>query len=58
MTRRGRKHLIKPLVLILAAVALEGCISPSPDAVGRYTSPIGGAPVISNETPYPRRCAA
>ena len=52
MTRRGRKHLIKPLVLILAAVALEGCISPSPDAVGRYTAPIGGAPVISNETPY------
>src|SRR3984957_1889410 len=52
MTPRGRKHLFKPLVLILAAVALEGCISPSPDAVGRYTSPIGGAPVISNETPY------
>jgi len=52
MTRRARKHLIKPLVLMLAAVALEGCISPTPDSVGRYTSPIGGAPVISNETPY------
>jgi len=52
MTRRARKHLLKPLVLILAAVALEGCISPTPDSVGRYTSPIGGAPVISNETPY------
>ena len=52
MTPRARKHLLKPLVLILAAVALEGCISPFPDSVGRYTSPIGGAPVISNETPY------
>jgi curli production assembly/transport component CsgG/holdfast attachment protein HfaB len=52
MTRRGRKHLLKPLVFILAAVALEGCISPTPDSVGRYTSPIGGAPVISNETAY------
>ena len=49
---RARKHLLKPLVLMLAAVALEGCISPTPDSVGRYTSPIGGAPVISNETPY------
>ena len=52
MTRRGRKHLIKPLVLILATLALEGCISPQADSVGRYTSPIGGAPVITNETPY------
>ena len=52
MTPRARKHLLKPLVLILAAVALEGCISPMADSVGRYTSPIGGAPVISNETPY------
>ena len=52
MTRRARKHLLKPLVLMLAAIALEGCISPTPDSVGRYTSPIGGAPVISNETPY------
>ena len=52
MTPRARKYLLKPLVLILAAVALEGCISPVPDSVGRYTAPIGGAPVISNETPY------
>src|SRR5450432_500723 len=52
MTRRARKHLLKPLVLVLAAVMLEGCISPTSDSVGRYTSPIGGAPVISNETPY------
>ncbi len=61
MTRRGRKHLLKPLVLLIAAIALEGCISPSADPVtGRYTAPIGGSPVISNETPYSAalRCMA
>jgi curli production assembly/transport component CsgG/holdfast attachment protein HfaB len=52
MTPRGRKHFLKPLVLILAALALEGCISPQADSIGRYTAPIGGSPVISNETPY------
>ena len=52
MSTRARKHLLKPLVLMVAAVALEGCISPTPDSVGRYTAPIGGAPVIANETPY------
>jgi len=52
MTRRARKHLLKPLVFLLAAVALEGCISPTADSIGRYTAPIGGSPVISNETPY------
>ena len=52
MTSRGRKYLIKPLVLLLAGVALTGCISPTPDETGRYTVPIGGSPVISNETPY------
>jgi curli biogenesis system outer membrane secretion channel CsgG len=52
MTPRGRKHLLKPLAVILAGLVLEGCISPSADSVGRYTTPIGGSPVISNETPY------
>jgi curli production assembly/transport component CsgG/holdfast attachment protein HfaB len=52
MSTKARKHLLKPLVLMVAAVALEGCISPTPDSVGRYTAPIGGAPVIANETPY------
>ena len=52
MNRTARKHLLKPLLFVLAAMSLEGCISPYPDSVGRYTSPIGGAPVISNETPY------
>ena len=60
MTRRARKHLFKPLACLLAVLALEGCISPTPNAVGRYTTPIGGAPVISNETPYSAalRCMA
>ena len=52
MTNRGRKHLLKPLIFVLAAVALSGCISPSADSTGRYTAPIGGSPVIANETPY------
>jgi curli production assembly/transport component CsgG/holdfast attachment protein HfaB len=44
---------MKPLALALcAALSLEGCISPWPDADGKYTTPIGGAPVTSNETPY------
>jgi curli biogenesis system outer membrane secretion channel CsgG len=52
MTPRGKKYLLKPLVLLTAAVALQGCISPTPDSSGRYTVPIGGSPVIANETPY------
>lgn len=61
MTRRGRKYLLMPLVLLATAFALEGCISPQADSVtGRYTAPIGGSPVISNETPYSAalRCMA
>jgi len=52
MTPRGRKFLLRSLALVIAAVALEGCISPVPTESGRYTSPIGSSPVISNETPY------
>lgn len=52
MTPRGRKYLFRTLALATAAVALAGCVSPIPTASGTYTSPIGGAPVISNETPY------
>jgi len=52
MTPRGRKHLWKPVAAAFVALALQGCISPTADSVGRYTSPIGGSPVISNETPY------
>ena len=50
MTPRGRRFLAMPLVLGL--VATTGCISPSADSTGRYTAPIGDAPVIANETPY------
>jgi len=52
MTARGRKYLIQTLAIAVTAMALGGCISPIPTASGRYTSPIGGSPVISNETPY------
>ena len=52
MTPRGRKYLLRSLAVVIAAVALGGCISPIPTESGRYTSPIGGSPVISNETPY------
>ncbi|MBV8977118.1 MAG: holdfast anchoring protein HfaB [Alphaproteobacteria bacterium] len=41
-----------PLAMVLALIALEGCISTTPESDGRYTVPIGGSPVISNETPY------
>ena len=52
MTRRGCKYLLQPLAMLAATLALEGCISPHADSVGRYAAPIGGSPVISNETPY------
>ncbi len=52
MTSRGRKFLVRPLVLLIAAGSLAGCISPEAGPDGRYTAPIGGSPVISNETPY------
>jgi curli production assembly/transport component CsgG/holdfast attachment protein HfaB len=52
MTARGKRFLLMPLVFGLAAIALSGCISPIPDSTGRYTAPIGGSPVIADETPY------
>jgi len=52
MTRRGRKYFCRALAVAALAIALGGCISPIPTASGRYTAPIGGSPVISNETPY------
>ena len=61
MTRRGKKFLLKPLILAIAGFSLAGCISPQADSTtGRYTAPIGGSPVISNETPYSAalRCMA
>lgn len=52
MTARGRKYLYRTFALALGALALGGCVSPVPMSDGTYTAPIGGSPVISNETPY------
>lgn len=52
MTPRGRRHFVKPLVIALSALAVTGCISPQADSRGLYATPIGTAPVVSNETPY------
>jgi curli biogenesis system outer membrane secretion channel CsgG len=52
MTPRGRRYLLRSLALVITALAVGGCISPIPTESGRYTTPIGGSPVISNETPY------
>ena len=52
---RARRHLQKPIAAAFAAIALSGCVSTTPDPItGTYATPIGGAPVISNETPYSR----
>ena len=52
MTARGRRYLFRTIAVAAVAMALGGCVSPVPLAHGPYTAPIGGAPVISNETPY------
>ncbi len=54
---RARRHFVKPFALGLAAMALAGCASTFADSAGRYATPIGRAPVISNETPYSRGLA-
>lgn len=52
MTRRGRRFLTIPLLLVLGAIPLSGCIGPLADGTGRYTAPTGNLSVIANETPY------
>ena len=51
---------VRALGALSVALALTGCISPTARPDGRYTSPIGTAPVINNETPYSSalRCLA
>jgi curli biogenesis system outer membrane secretion channel CsgG len=51
-TSRERNRFKAALLLAATTAALGGCVSPTPDSTGRYVAPIGGAPVISNETPY------
>lgn len=38
--------------MLFAATSITACVSPTPRADGTYTAPIGGAPVINNETQY------
>lgn len=54
------RTLKKVALLLGLGVALTGCISPTAGSDGRYTAPIGTAPVINNETPYSSalRCIA
>ena len=53
-TIRARRPFAKKLLTAIAVMPLAACVSTTPDSVGRYTAPIGGAPVISNETPHSR----
>lgn len=50
----------RSLGAIAVAFALTGCVSSNAGSDGRYTTPIGNAPVINNETPYSNalRCLA
>lgn len=46
------KRIGPAIAALLLGTTLSACISPVPRADGTYTTPIGGAPVIDNETPY------
>lgn len=46
------KRIGHGIAALLMGTSLTACISPVPRADGTYTTPIGGAPVIDNETPY------
>jgi curli production assembly/transport component CsgG/holdfast attachment protein HfaB len=47
-----------PLAITLSALMLSGCVSLSADdETGQYATPIGNAPVTSNETAYSRALA-
>jgi curli biogenesis system outer membrane secretion channel CsgG len=50
----------RTLGALAVAFALTGCVSANAGSDGRYTTPIGNAPVINNETPYSNalRCLA
>ncbi|WP_238381140.1 holdfast anchoring protein HfaB [Alkalilacustris brevis] len=44
--------MTKRIAAILALLGLAACGAPEADVSGRYATPIGGAPVIDNTTPY------
>lgn len=46
------KRIGNTIAALALGTSLTACISPVPRADGTYTTPIGGAPVIDNETPY------
>ncbi|WP_293506909.1 holdfast anchoring protein HfaB [Parvibaculum sp.] len=50
----------RTLGALAMAFALTGCVSANAGSDGRYATPIGNAPVITNETPYSNalRCLA
>jgi curli production assembly/transport component CsgG/holdfast attachment protein HfaB len=56
----NRKLPTRALGALSVAFALTGCISANAGSDGRYTAPMGNAPVINNETPYSSalRCVA
>ncbi len=51
MTKLARKSRLAALVAA-AAFTLAGCVTPVAGSNGLYASPIGGAPVTANPTPY------
>ncbi len=55
LTLTKRKAPVRVAVVFAAlasAMTLSACVSPVAMGDGRYTQPIGNAPVTSNETPY------
>jgi curli biogenesis system outer membrane secretion channel CsgG len=52
VSSRAAKGLLRLAMFLMVGSGLSGCISPVPRADGTYTTPIGGAPVINNETGY------
>lgn len=46
------RSALRGIAMSFGALALAGCISPVAGPSGTYATPIGNAPVISNETPY------
>lgn len=55
-----RQRLRSAAAILIPALVLGACISPTARRDGRYTTPMGNAPVVSNETPYSAglRCLA